>query len=387
MASNIRKDGWRRMKRLLVVFTGGTIGSKAEGLAINVNDSGSYALLEEYRKQAFSRDDVKLDTLQPMNLLSENITPRDWVELAKAIRGVDSSAYDGIIVTHGSDTLAYTASMMSYLFADMNIPLVLTASNYPIADERSNGLCNLSSSIDFIAEAGLSGVFVVYENDKGESLVYLGTRIFQNESFTDQFRSPYELAYGKMTSERTFQWVEDARNPAPARLGYAGTEATSARSALALRQGSFVWEASELKLEDAVLYIKPYPGLNYDLYDFGSSRSSLARKPRVILHDLHHSGTANALESGPYSLTGFIERCRKGGIDCYLCPIKDASDALYESSHRLIEAGARFIENMSIEAAMTKLMLAYGMMEDDSERDRFIRGEMVYYEKVEVQRL
>lgn len=350
------------MARILVVFTGGTIGSKAEGLAINVDQSGSYTLLEEYRKLATNREEVELDTLQPLNLLSENITPADWVTLADAIRGIDQAAYDGIIVTHGSDTLAYTAAMMGYLFADARIPVVLTASNYPIADERSNGLRNLSSSIDYIVQAGLPGVFVVYENDMGESVVYLGTRVFQNESFTDQFRSPYELPYGKMTSGRTFRWIEDRRNPKPDRLP---------------PRKSSLQESKALRLEDNILYIKPYPGLNYDLYDFRSVR------PRVILHDLHHSGTANALETGAYSLTAFIKRCSSVGIDCYLCPIKDASDALYESSHRLIEAGARFIENMSIEAALTKLMLAYGMLEDADQRDAFIRKEVVYYEKLE----
>ncbi|WP_165861360.1 asparaginase [Paenibacillus paeoniae] len=352
------------MKRLLVIFTGGTIGSKAEGLAINVSDSGSYTLLEEYRKQPFYRNDVQLDTIQPLNLLSENLTPQDWLVLAKAIREVDWSLYEGLIVTHGSDTLAYTAAMMSYLFADVPIPLVLTASNYPIADVRSNGLRNLSSSIDFIVNASLPGTFVVYENNKGEPLVYLGTRIFQNESFTDQFLSPYELVYGMMASDRTFQLVEDRRNPDPA--------------SLSPRASTLSWEPLTLQLEDAVLYIKPYPGLNYDLYDFSK------QKPRVILHDLHHSGTANALEAGPYSLTAFIEKIRELEIDCYLCPITNASDALYDSSHRLIDAGARFIENISIEAALTKLMLAYGMIEEDGARDAFIRSASIYYEKLEV---
>ncbi|MFD0590464.1 asparaginase [Paenibacillus sp. GCM10027627] len=356
------------MKRILVVFTGGTIGSKAQGLAINVDDSGSYTLLEEYRNMSSSRSEVELVTLQPLNLLSENITPQDWITLAASIREADPASYDGVIITHGSDTLAYTAAMMGYLFADISFPLVLTASNYPIADERSNGLRNLSSSIDFIVDAQLPGVFVVYENDKGQSLVYLGTRVFQNESFTDQFRSPYELEYGEMAGDRTFKWREDGRNPAPAML--------KERAG----QNPLQWESSSLRLEDAIIYIKPYPGLNYDYYHFEGA------KPKVILHDLHHSGTANALESGSYSLLRFLERCQEHGIACYLCPIKDASDALYESSHKLIGAGARFIENMSMEAALTKLMLSYGMLKDDEARDLFIREQVVYYEKLEAQK-
>lgn len=350
------------MKRLLIVFTGGTIGSKAEGSAIDVESAGSYALLEAYGGLADARRDVAFDTLQPLNLLSENMTPADWVALASAIRATDWSLYDGIIVTHGSDTLAYTSAMLGYLFSDITIPLVLTASNYPIADARSNGLRNLSGSVDFIAGAALPGVFALYENSAGEKLVYLGTRIMQNESFTDQFRAPYDLPFGSVEGQ-AFRWRDDPRNPRPEKLS----------PVQRLR-----WEPDTLRLEDAVMYIKPYQGLNYRLYDWQGA------KPKAILHDLHHSGTACALEEGPYSLPAFIARCRQEGIDVYLCPIKDRSAALYASSHKLTEAGAIWIENMCIEAALTKLMLAYGMMEDRRSAQRFVTEEIVFHEKLPV---
>lgn len=351
--------GERLMQRLLVVFTGGTIGSRRREQTINVADEGSYALLEEYARQSFRRDDVLLDTLQPLNLLSENITPDDWRLLAAAIREVDCSSYAGIIVTHGSDTLAYSAAMMSYLFADIHLPLVLTASNYPIADERSNGLRNFGHSIDFIAESALPGVFVVYENNKGEAAVYLGTRITQCEPFTDQFGSPYDVVYGFMV-DRRFEWQANERNPRP--------------ESLQPRKLPFDWSSPTLRLASGIMYIKPYPGLNYDCYSFAG------QKPRAVLHDLHHSGTACAVESGPYSLLRFIEQCRANGIDFYICPIKDASAAMYSSSVKLIEAGATVIENMSIEAAITKMMLAYGLYEEEKQARLFIKDVSVYYE-------
>ncbi|MDQ6420145.1 asparaginase domain-containing protein [Paenibacillus sp. LHD-117] len=351
------------MKRLLVIFTGGTIGSKAEGRSINVHDSGSYALLEAYEGMEEARPDVELTTLQPLNLLSENLTADDWRTLAAAIRKTDPGSYDGVIVTHGSDTLAYTAPMLSYLFSDIAVPLILTASNYPIADARANGLRNLAASIDFVADAALPGVFAVYENDRGEMLVYLATRIIQCESFTDQFRSPYELPFGRM-EDRRFVWQDDARNPRPESLG-------SARAALR-------WEPESLKLDDTVLYIRPYPGLNYSLYRWEDQE----RRPSAILHDLHHSGTACALASGPYSLPAFISRCKEQGIDVYLSPLKDASDALYASSHELIEAGAVFLEGICMEAALTKLIAAYGIADDAGQARAWMAQETIFYEKV-----
>ena len=352
------------MKQLLVVFTGGTIGSQKQGDGIDVNQSGSYMLIDDYNSSPQKRKDVELHAIQPLNLLSENMTTNDWVTLSEAIRGVDLTSFDGLVITHGSDTLAYSAAMISYLFAASNIPIVLTASNYPLADERSNGRRNFTNAIDFIAEAQLPGVFVVYEDDKGNSLVYLGTRITQSVSFTDQFGSPYGIPYGSMV-DGSFKWLEHERNPKPEDLQ-------------TVPAPKFAWEPKTLRLDSSIVYIRPYPGLNYSFYDFGSVR------PKAVLHDLHHSGTASAIEEGPYSLIQFIARCKEQGIEVYICPIRDRSDALYSSSLRLIEAGAVVIEKLSIEAALTKLMLAYGLYEDKEQAKAFATQSFLYYEHNEV---
>lgn len=352
------------MKQLLVVFTGGTIGSKKQGNGIDVNDAGSYSLIDDYINSAEQRDDVRIDAIQPLNLLSENMTTEDWIALAEAVHGIDTDSYAGIVITHGSDTLAYSAAMIGYLFADTKIPIVLTASNYPVADERSNGRRNFANAINFVVDAQLPGVFVVYEDDKGDALVYLATRVTQAMSFTDQFGSPYGVPYGKM-ADRVFNWLEHERNPRP--------EALSTKP-----KASFAWEPDTLKLDSSIVYIRPYPGLNYSLYDFTTIR------PKAILHDLHHSGTASAIEAGPYSLPAFIANCKKLGIDVYICPIRDRSAALYSSSLRLIEAGAIVIEKLSVEAAITKLMLAYGLYDDKAQAKAFVTESVLYHEHNEV---
>ncbi|MDQ8734161.1 asparaginase domain-containing protein [Paenibacillus sp. LHD-38] len=353
------------MKQLLVVFTGGTIGSRKQGEGIDVDGAGSYSLIDDYNHSARKRSDVTLHAIQPLNLLSENLTTYDWITLAQTIRRLDLSPYDGLVITHGSDTLAYIAAMISYLFADTRIPFVLTASNYPLADERSNGRRNFVNAIDFAAGEQLPGVFVVYEDDKGDTLVYLGTRITQAVSFTDQFGSPYGVPYGKI-ADSVFSWLPHARNPKPETLR------------LAAPKTALQWEAEALHLDSSIVYIRPYPGLDYTYYDFSPNR------PKAVLHDLHHSGTACAVEEGPYSLPQFIARCKGLGIDVYICPIRDRSDALYSSSLRLIEAGAIVIEKLSVEAALTKLMLAYGMHEDPAEARAFATESSLYFEHNEV---
>lgn len=352
------------MKPILVVFTGGTIGSKRQGAGIDVDQSGAYTLIDVYRNSSHQRADIVLQAVQPLNLLSENLTTDDWIALATALYGLDSTLYEGIIITHGSDTLAYSASMMAYLFAATKIPIVLTASNYPLADERSNGLRNFANAIHFVADNGLPGIFAIYEDDQGISQVYLGTRMTQAISFTDQFGSPYGITYGTMV-DKVFHWREHPRNPKP--------------EALATRpKSSLDWGPETLRLDSGIVYIRPYPGLNYSFYDFSVNR------PKAVLHDLHHSGTACGIEEGPYSLPHFITRCKALGIDVYICPIKDRSDALYSSSLRLIEAGAIVIEKLSIEAALTKLMLAYGQYNDHALAKAFATDSALYYEHNEV---
>jgi L-asparaginase len=352
------------MKRLIVIFTGGTIGSRKQDEAINVHGAGSYELVNAYEHSTYYRKDVELTALQPLNLLSENITPQDWLTLAAAVHSIDQTAYDGIIITHGSDTLAYSAVLLGYLFAAASIPLVATASNYPLEDKRSNGLRNFAGAIDFAVEASLPGVFALYEDDRNRQLVYLATRLMQAASFTDQFSSPYNAAYGEMLNRRflphasPFNPAEDVlRQPAPEK---------------------FNWAPATLRLEDRVMYIKPYPGLNYAQYSFSHT------KPQAIIHDLHHSGTACAAMDGPYSLPAFIRKCLEQGISVYICPIKDRSAAMYASTRSLLDAGAIVLEGISVEAALVKLMLAYGLYTDHKAAEAFVTGSSLYYERMEV---
>ncbi|MFX3636434.1 MAG: asparaginase [Candidatus Pristimantibacillus sp.] len=349
------------MKKLLVMFTGGTIGSKNNEGTVSVNEAGSYYLIDAYIASPLKRE-VRLQTAQPLNILSENLVPDDWNILIRAINEVDKSLYDGIIVTHGSDTLAYTAAMLSYVCCNTTIPIVLVASNYPLDDARSNGLHNFASAINFIAQEGIPGVFVVYRNDKGESVVYLGSRITQALSFTDQFDSPYSLPYGEMI-EGELSLYEHPYNPALQEL----------RSRAAVPSP---WSNESSALEAGLLYIKPFPGIDYSYYDFREREKA----PKAILHDLYHSGTASANATGNHSLLRFAEFCAEHGVDLYLCPLKDSSEALYASSVSLLEAGVTFIENMSVEAALMKLTLAYSMYREKTDVQSFVMDTSLFYE-------
>lgn len=348
------------MKHIMVAFTGGTIGSIKQGSSVDVNGAGSYMILDLFQQQHQSTSTFV--TMQPLNILSENLVAEQWLELADELRAIDYSAIDAIILTHGSDTLAYSAAMLSYLLSDIPVPLVLIASNYHLRDERANGLRNFYNAVRWIEEGASAGVFVIYENDRGESMLYLGSRIMQCETFTDQFRSPYDLVLGKLndgvvhpttaSSERTLAQISPATN-------------------------KYVDAIKQLEMLDTdIMYIKPYPGLNYDLYSW-----SAEHRPAAIVHDLYHSGTANALADGCHSLPRFIARCKADNITVYLCPVKSADEAQYASTTKLVEAGAILVEGIGPEAALTKIMLAYSLCGSEKDAQTFILHEQLFYEQ------
>ncbi|GGG73923.1 asparaginase [Paenibacillus radicis (ex Gao et al. 2016)] len=350
--------------KIAVFFTGGTIGSKNNNGTVSVHESGTYALIEAYGSLPNKRD-VQFETAQPLNVLSENLVPDDWNVLMEALDGIDKTEYAGIIVTHGSDTLAYSAAMLSYLCCDTPVPIVLVAANYHLEDERSNGVSNFAAAIDLIMSTdGAPGVFVVYRNDRNESLVYLGTRITQCESFTDQFGSPYDLPYGRVEQGR---FITEAHPDNPT------------MEALRARERSYSpWgkRGSGKRVESGLLYIKPFTGIDYSFYDFSR------RKPKAVLHDLYHSGTASANAPGNHSLLQFAQYCWEQGVDLYLCPLKDRTEAMYTSSVSLMEAGVVFIDNLSVEAALTKLTLAYSLFDSKEDIESFMWNTELFYERL-----
>lgn len=327
------------MDQLLLVFTGGTIGSIATGRQIDVRSSVSSELVDRYLQRA-GEHAPQLTTMQPFNILSENLLPQDWIALKESIADQQPERYSGIIITHGTDTLAYSAAALSYLFHDTRVPIVMIASNYPLADPRSRGVQNLEAAIAFICSEHLPGVFVCFENKQGEALLHLGSRIRQSAPFTDEYESAYGLPFGQM-KDGCFHPVEHAVNPKLEQL-------TPLSRSLLPQDAAFTTD---------VVYIQPYPGLDYSYYSFDQ-----ANRPQAILHDLYHSATAGTRSDreGRYSLPAFIQRCRQAGIPVYLCPFKEENAHLYATSSVLLEAGAIPLRGITSEAALVKLMLAYG---------------------------
>ncbi|MDQ6992478.1 MAG: asparaginase domain-containing protein, partial [Mariprofundus sp.] len=281
--------------KILVMFTGGTIGSRKSGAVIDIDAVMPFHLLESYLAQPQAKA-VEFDTNQPIFLLSENLSPDDWYLLLDALKAIDQSAYDGIIIAHGTDTLPYTSAVVSFGVQQCDIPIMFVSSDYPLDDERANGLVNFSHAVDFIADAVAPGIFVVFKNSDGESKVHLGSRLREADPYSDDFDSVNGVNFGTM-KEGSFVYNDDARNI----------------SAVTLKQYDFSQRTGVLFGSD-VLYIQPFVGLNYEYFRFD------LKKPKAVLHGLYHSGTGNSSDRQKHSIKTFLAYCESYGVAVYAAP-------------------------------------------------------------------
>ena len=134
---------------LLVIYTGGTIGMTEDpltGALIPFDFENIYEQMPDLRRFDYKIDAISFDPL----IDSSNMKPSFWVKLAKMIED-HYEAYDGFVVLHGSDTMAYTASALSFMLEHLNKPVILTGSQLPMGVIRTDGRENFLTSIEIAA--------------------------------------------------------------------------------------------------------------------------------------------------------------------------------------------------------------------------------------------
>ena len=413
-----------RTIRILVLLTGGTIGSRICDSVINVDADSSYLLIhmyDEWRKNRYitlvtdselkDSESTNLRTADsestdiesmypqiefvvhnPINILSENLQPSDWEVLYREIKEALIN-YDGIIITHGSDTLSYTAAFVGFSFSNANIPIVLTAANYPLEDERSVGLRNFIAAVEYISGAALdiSGATldiggaaldiggatlgeetevpkaddttsnirlynipcVIYENDLGVMEVFEATKLRPADSYRDQFSSFDGRPLGTMVDGK-FKPIVQTKKEYTKNIDKISDKITDKISDGTLDETSvnvFCYDNTDFAFTNQIGLLTPYPGFRYDTV-------MLSEEMKAILINAYHSGTV-CTEGEGTNINCLLSRCESRGIDVYICSFKDVSAAQYASVAGLLGESVIGLENISPEAAYVKLLLEY----------------------------
>ena len=307
------------MKKILVLFTGGTIGSITTDGIIDVELEGKYAVVEAY-KSAYG-DDVEFECGQVLNILSEN---------------------SGVIITHGSDTLAYTSALLGMYFRHFDIPLFIIASNKPIGEKGSNGLFNFTSAVGLIKEGKYKGVFTLYER------VMLPTRVIPADTCRDRFGV---YGYDSINDFSVFSGVSENMLSRP-------------------RERIF---HNDVKFGKRVLFIEGYPAMDFGCFVPNEDTAA-------VLYSPYHSATActDVSEGKSYALTEFIKRCITKNIMVYICGLK-RKVPIYSTVAEIIKAGSIPIYTTSAVAAYMKLLLAYNQEEMPVKE---VMGKDLFFEEV-----
>lgn len=160
------------MKKILMIATGGTIASKNDGAGLTPSISSCELL--NYVPEIAEICDVT--TIQPINLDSTNIFYKHWIEIARIIKD-NYKNYDGFLVTHGTDTMAYTAAALSYLVQGSRKPIVITGSQKSVCLRDTDARKNLLDAFTYCANDYAQGVHIVFDGN-----VILGTRAKKTHS-------------------------------------------------------------------------------------------------------------------------------------------------------------------------------------------------------------
>jgi L-asparaginase len=315
------------MKRILLIGTGGTIASDVteNGLAPELTTHDLLAHIPSISRIC------EVECIQLFSLDSTNMTPARWLEMVQCIRE-HYNEYDGFVLTHGTDTMAYTAAALSYLIQNSPKPIVLTGAQKPIGFDSTDSKINLLDAFRCASE-DLPGVSIVFNHK-----VILGTR-------------------AKKTRSKSFQAFSSINYPD---LGVL-------RDGVLLRyirQDCGAYPVFYDKLDTGVALLKLVPGMDRAQADF-----LLERNDALILESF---GVGGLPEAG-----GFYDCIRewmeKGKIVVLTTQVaNEGSDlGVYRVGCQL-KSDLRVLEayDMGTEAVVAKLMWILGQTQDRGEVER-----------------
>lgn len=303
---------------ILVVFTGGTIGSLNNDGVISPDSSSNYRLIEMYKSAGGNAD---FDTAAPYTLLSENLTGEYFSLLYNSILENINRDYDGIIVTHGTDTLQYTSAALSYFFGLCRTPIVLVSANYPLDNPNSNGLNNFKAAVDFISSGSHRGVFTAYKNDSDNPKIHRASRLQNHLAYDDKLYSIDDKYYGEFIGEEFRKNSDYSEKSDELRLDF----------------------IPKFSADSPILKITPYVGMR-----FPENLDNV----KAILLESYHSGTINTSNQ---ELKNFCQSAKALSIPVFLTGSK--AGFFYESKKLYSELGINVLPPAAPTAAYIKLWL------------------------------
>jgi L-asparaginase len=312
-------------KKILFLTTGGTIASapSGEGLKPDLLSADIMRVVNSIpeRYDVTARDLFQLD--------SSNIQPEEWQLIAQVVAG-SYRDFDGIVITHGTDTMAYTSSVLTFILKNIPIPVVLTGSQLPITHPLTDAKDNLFCAFA-MAASGAPGVFLAFNRK-----VLRGCRAVKVRTMS-------------------FDAFESINCPPVAKVDVGGLIVSDA---LVIRpSGPFELQSA---LSSDVILIKIIPGLNPDIF----KQLPLSGIKGVVIEAFGAGG----MHFMRRNLISALQELADSGVIvvvCSQCLYESCDFSIYQTGMRLVEhPGIIQARDMTTEAAVTKLMWCLGQSED-----------------------
>jgi L-asparaginase len=314
------------MPRVLVLHTGGTLMMRPEGAGKLRPDAYGRDLLAELPILARVAD---VSTRILFDVDSGDMQPQRWVEIARAVHGaIADDAFDGVVVVHGTDTMAYSASALALMLGPLPRPVVLTGAQRPLSEPRTDARANLVDAV-LAATLPVPEVSIVFA-----SRVLRGVRSMK--------RDAWALA------------AFDSPDCAP--LAELGVDVEIAPHVRAAAAGLAPFDA---RIEPRVLAVRVFPGLDPELV-----RGALHAGVRGLVLEAYGTGNLPHLAG---SLLPALDEARERGVPVLVvsqCPRGVVDMERYAGGAAAAAAGAISGGEMTVEAALAKTMIGLGRFSD-----------------------
>ncbi|WP_156309350.1 asparaginase [Sphingobacterium endophyticum] len=336
------------MYNIFIIYTGGTIGM------VKDPETGTFIPFDfkliEKNLPDLSRLNYKLTvhSFEPI-IDSSNMRPSIWLEMAKIIRD-NYSLYDGFVILHGSDTMAYSASILSFLLEGLQKPVIFSGSQLPIGEIRTDARENLMTALE-IASAKRDGVSIIQE-----VCILFDNKLFRgNRSF-------------KYNSDK----FEAFRSPNYPVLAEAGIHIRYNEEVLANNAGlEFI---CHYHIDNRVGVLKLFPGISEE-----TIQSVLNSNVRSIVMETFGSGNTMT-DSWFLDLLSEAIKSGKNILDISQCKVGSVELGRYETSQGLKAIGVLNGYDMTFETAVTKLMYLQGELSNQEDVAHWVqqslRGEL-----------
>ena len=332
------------LDKVLIINTGGTIGMVHSEKGNSMSPLRPAENWDEIAKEHLVLEGLATDYYQFETLIdSSDISPENWVKMAEVIES-NYNEYRGFVILHGTDTMSYTASALSFMLKNLDKPVIITGAQVPLQKPRSDALQNLITAIQ-IAGNEFYGIRLVPE----VCIFFRDTLLRGNRSRKNDARNYFGFSSPNYPS-----------------LGEAGAELGIKKNKLLKKnEGNFHIETG---LDNRVIIIEIFPGLKPSY--LRNIFESIEDVKGVILKTY---GNGNAPTNADFiDVVNFITSKGIVVINITQCTTGTVKMGMYEASTKLLDAGVVSGLDLTPEAALTKLMYLLGKTDDTEEVKRLM---------------